>query len=57
MSTFLTIADAQEILRLSRSSINRLLDRGEIGHVHIGRAVRIPLEDVEAFIQRIRARE
>jgi len=33
------------------------MDRGEIGRVHIGRAVRIPSEDVDAFIQKIRSAE
>ena len=34
---------------VSRSTVNRLRARGELPVVHIGRAVRIKLEDAEAW--------
>lgn len=55
MSDFVSIAEVQRLLKISRSTVNRLIDRGEMRRVHIGRAVRIPSEDIEAFVQRVRA--
>lgn len=57
MTTLISIAEVQQLLNVSRATVNRLLDRGELRRVHIGRAVRILSEDVEAFVQRIRAAE
>jgi excisionase family DNA binding protein len=53
MSTLLSISDVQRLLNVSRSTVYRLIERGELGCVHIGRAVRIPAEGVEEFMQRI----
>ena len=57
MSILVSISDVEQQLNISRATVNRLLDRGELRRIHIGRAVRIPSEDVEAFIQRLRAAE
>ena len=57
MNTLISIFEFQQMLNISRSTVYRLIERGEIGCVRIGRAVRIPSEDVDAFIQRLRAAE
>jgi excisionase family DNA binding protein len=57
MNTMISISEVQSLLNVSRATVNRLLDRGELGRVHIGRAVRISSEDVAAFVQRLRAAE
>jgi len=54
MSTLISISEVQQMLKVSRSTVIRLIERGEIRCVHIGRAVRIPSEDVDAFVQRLR---
>jgi excisionase family DNA binding protein len=54
MTALISISDVQRLLNVSRATVNRLIARGEIGCVHIGRAVRIPSEDVDAFMQRLR---
>ena len=55
MNTLISISEVQRLLNVSRATVNRLLDRGELRRVHIGRAVRIPSEDVEDFVQRLRS--
>jgi excisionase family DNA binding protein len=55
MSSLISISELQQVLKISRSTANRLLNSGELRRVHIGRAVRIPSEDVEAFMQRLRS--
>lgn len=55
MGTLISISEVQRLLNVSRSTVVRLIDRGEIRCTHIGRAVRIPSEEVEAFVQRLRA--
>lgn len=55
MRALISISEFQQLLGISRSTAYRLLERGEIGRVNIGRAVRIPREDVEAYVQRLRA--
>jgi excisionase family DNA binding protein len=52
MNTLISIAEVQSLLNVSRATVNRLFERGELRRVHIGRAVRIPAEDVEALVQR-----
>jgi excisionase family DNA binding protein len=53
MNSLISISDVQRLLNVSRSTVTRLIERGEFRCVHIGRAVRIPLEDVEAFVLRL----
>jgi excisionase family DNA binding protein len=57
MTALISISDVQQLLDVSRSTVNRLLDRGELRRVHIGRAVRIPAEDVDAFVHRLQIGE
>ena len=46
---------AMRMLSLGRSSILNLADRGELTRLRFGRAVRYPVADVEAAIERRRA--
>jgi len=55
MNILISISEVQRLLNVSRATVNRLLDRGEMRRAHIGRSVRIPMEDVEAYVQRIRS--
>ena len=47
-----SIAGAAELLSLSRSTIYELIWRGELSPIHIGRSVRLPTEQLEAFVHR-----
>jgi excisionase family DNA binding protein len=51
-----TIEEAGKLLCLSRSSVYRLIDSGDIEAVHIGRAVRVPVTALADFVDRLRAR-
>lgn len=55
MTNLITISEAGDRLHLSRSTINRMLDAGAMRRIRFGRAVRIPSEDVEAFVQRLQS--
>jgi len=48
---FLTIDDLAHRWRLHRNSVRNVIDRGLLNPVHFGRAVRIPLSDVERYEQ------
>ena len=50
MVALITIRDFQRNYNVSRSTVYRLQERGEIEFVHIGRSVRIPRESAEAWI-------
>lgn len=50
---FLTLADTCMTLRVSRSALYRVIARGDLRCVHLGRSVRIPAADVRAFADRI----
>ncbi len=47
----LTVQQAAALLRISRSGLYRLMQRGELPSVHLGRAVRLRASDVQAFIR------
>jgi len=47
-----TIADAAEALALGRSAVYELLLTGQIQSVKIGRARRIPVDALQAFVAR-----
>lgn len=49
MKGFISIGEFQQVFSVSRATVYRLRDRGEIRLVHIGRAARVPREDVEKF--------
>ena len=47
----LTAAEARKLLRISRSSIYRLMADSRLGYVAIGDSRRIPLEEILKFIK------
>ncbi len=49
-ATLLTVEEAAKILRVSDTSVYRLVRRKELTAVKIGVTVRIRLEDLEEFI-------
>lgn len=55
MNALVSISEVQRLLDVSRATVNRLLDRGELRRIRIGRAVRIPSEDVDAFLRRLQS--
>jgi len=52
----LTIREACDRLKLSRASLYRLIQRGELPTVRIGRARRVIREDLDRFITTLRSR-
>ena len=50
----LRVSQAGAILGLGRSTVYELIARGEIETVHIGRACRIPVAALEAYVCRLR---
>jgi excisionase family DNA binding protein len=46
--------EAAEQLAISRRSVQQLIYRGELPSVLIGRSRRIAVEDLEAYVQRLR---
>jgi excisionase family DNA binding protein len=51
VSPLMTIAEAATALRVSTKTVRRLLDRGELHRVRVGRLVRIRVEDIEQYIR------
>jgi excisionase family DNA binding protein len=49
-SRLLTIVEAAAALRISRSSIYRLFDAGQLGWVQIGASRRVTSAEIERFI-------
>lgn len=47
-----TIPEAAELLSLSRAFVYKLIARGEIPVIHIGRAARIPVAELERWVAR-----
>jgi excisionase family DNA binding protein len=50
----LNIAQAAEALSLGKSTVNALVASGEIGSVKIGSARRVPVEEIDAYVARLR---
>jgi excisionase family DNA binding protein len=48
----LTVADAAVVLAIGRTTLYELIATGQLATVHIGRAVRIPRAELEAFVAR-----
>jgi excisionase family DNA binding protein len=46
----LTVAEASQVLAISRSKLYELLNSGHLSSVHIGRSRRIRMTDVEDFV-------
>ena len=47
----LTVKEAAERLNIHWSTTYRLVKDGKLGAIHIGRAVRIPVDALEAFME------
>lgn len=47
----LTIPQAGRMLAVGRTTVYALISSGELETVHIGRATRIPVESVHAFVE------
>jgi excisionase family DNA binding protein len=48
--SLLTVRDAARLLALSRSTLYNLMERGALAYVKIGRARRIPHEELQRLI-------
>jgi excisionase family DNA binding protein len=48
----LTIVEAARVLSIGRTTMYELVAAGEIDVVHIGRAVRVPVAELDAFVAR-----
>jgi excisionase family DNA binding protein len=51
-SLLLTVAEAAAVLAIGRTTLYELIATGQLATVHIGRAVRIPRAELEAFVAR-----
>jgi len=51
----LTLPEVQEALSLGRSKIYELIGSGELRPVRVGRAVRFPACEIDAFVERLQA--
>ena len=49
MSELLTIRDAAKILKVSQGTVRRMLNRGELKGVRVGRLWRIPQIEIGRF--------
>lgn len=47
-----TIGEVGTILSLSRRSIHRLIARGDLEVIRLGRAVRIPVASIDALVEK-----
>lgn len=50
MNELLRPEDVQSILRIGRSKVYEMIARGELPVVRIGRAVRIPRDELERWV-------
>ena len=46
----LTVAEVAALLRLSKMTIYRLMDKGQLPALRVGRSFRIPRESVQALL-------
>lgn len=47
---FLSVADTARILKCCETTVRRLIDRHELGHVRVGRSLRVRHADIERYI-------
>ncbi len=49
---FLTVAEVAELVRVSRMTVYRLVQAGELPAVRVGKSYRVPEAAVDAFLRR-----
>ena len=47
----LTVAEVATLMRLSKMTIYRLIDSGQLPAIRVGRSLRIPKTSVESFLR------
>jgi excisionase family DNA binding protein len=50
-----TVVEAAAILGVGRTKVYELIDRGQLRPVHIGRSLRVPVAELEEFVEALRA--
>ncbi len=50
-TTFLTVAEVAEMVRVSRMTVYRWIHNGELPAVRFGRSFRVPQQAVEQFME------
>jgi excisionase family DNA binding protein len=50
-----TATEAATILGVGRTKLYELINRGELRPVHIGRSLRVPVAELERFVDALRA--
>ena len=48
---FLTVAEVATLMRVSKMTVYRLLERGEIASVRVGRSFRVPEKAVHDYLE------
>lgn len=51
----LSVTEAARALRLGRSKTYELIASGDLEVVHVGRCSRVPVDAIEAFVERLRS--
>ena len=49
-TNYLSVAEVAERFRVSRMTVYRLMESGELGFVRVGRGYRIPLREFDQFV-------
>jgi excisionase family DNA binding protein len=47
---YLTVAEVAEVMRLSRMTVYRFVQRGDLPAVRVGRSYRVPADALEAYL-------
>ncbi len=47
---YLTVAEVAETMRLSRMTVYRLVQRGDLPAVRVGRSYRVPADALDAYL-------
>lgn len=53
----LTLPEVQATLSLGRSKVYELIGEGQLRPVRVGRAVRFPAHEIDAFVERLQAEQ
>ena len=49
---YLTVAEVAELMRVSRMTVYRLVNRGELPAVRVGRSFRVTEDDVNDYLRK-----